>query len=125
MQSAYGYRVDYDGHSVVISGDTNFSDHLVAAARGTDCLIHTAWSPNASNPTPPAQRSIASAEDAARVFALVEPKLAVITHYKDSTGIMEAVRAGYHGRAVLAHDLMSIHIGPTITVAPPVRASPD
>jgi len=110
VRPAYGYRIDYDGHSVVISGDTRFSDRLVEVARGTDCLIHAAWSPSANNPTPPAQRSIASAEDAARVFALVVPKLAVITHYKDSTGIMEAVRAGYQGRVVLAHDLMSIHI---------------
>ncbi len=116
VRPAFGYRVDYAGHSVVISGDTRFSESLVAAARGTDCLIHTAWSPNALNPTPPAQRSIASAEDAARAFTLVAPKLAVIYHYKDATGMMDAVRAGYHGRVVLAHDLMSISIGPTVDV---------
>jgi ribonuclease Z len=110
VRPALGYRIDYDGHSVVISGDTRFSDRLVEVARGTDCLIHAAWSPNASNPTPPAQRSIASAEDAARVFSLVGPKLGVIYHYEDSTGIMDAVRAGYGGRVVIAHDLMSIQI---------------
>lgn len=122
---AYGYRVDYDGHSVVISGDTKFSDRLVAAARGADCLIHAAWSPNGASATPPDQRTIASAEDAARVFALVAPKLAVLTHYKEPTGMLEAVRATYHGPVVLAHDLMAIHVGATTTVAPRVHASPD
>jgi ribonuclease Z len=116
VRPAYGYRIDYDGHSVVISGDTKFSDTLVATARGTDCLIHAAWSPSAANPTPPAQRSIASAEDAARVFALAAPTLAVITHHKDTTGMLDAVRAGYDGQVVLGHDLMSIHIGPSVDV---------
>lgn len=116
VRPVLGYRVDYAGHSVVISGDTKFSDRLVAAARGTDCLIHTAWSPIAANPTPRADQTIASAEDAARVFTLVAPKLAVIYHYKDSAGVMDAVHAGYQGRAVLATDLMSIHIGETVDV---------
>jgi len=39
---AVGYRFDYQGRSVVISGDTAYSDSLVAAAKGVDVLIHEA-----------------------------------------------------------------------------------
>ncbi len=37
---AYGYRVDWNGHSVTISGDTAASPDLVAAAKGSDVLVH-------------------------------------------------------------------------------------
>jgi ribonuclease Z len=39
---AYGYRFDYRGRSVVVSGDTVKSPGLSAAARGADVLVHEA-----------------------------------------------------------------------------------
>jgi ribonuclease Z len=39
---AYGYRFDYRGRSVVVSGDTAKSARLIAAARGADVLVHEA-----------------------------------------------------------------------------------
>ncbi len=39
---AYGYRFDYKGRSVVVSGDTKACANLVAAATGADVLIHEA-----------------------------------------------------------------------------------
>ncbi len=39
---AYGYRFDYKGRSVVISGDTVKCANLVAEATGADVLIHEA-----------------------------------------------------------------------------------
>jgi ribonuclease Z len=39
---AYGYRFDYKGHSLVISGDTAKSPNLIHAAGGADVLIHEA-----------------------------------------------------------------------------------
>jgi ribonuclease Z len=41
---AYGYRFDYRGRSVVISGDTIPCANLVNAAKGADVLIHEAQS---------------------------------------------------------------------------------
>ena len=115
VKPAFGYRVDYAGHSVVISGDTNFSDNLVNHAKGADCLIHSAWSANAKDDTAPAKRSITTAEDAARVFSAVSPKLGVIYHYYDKEGLGAAVRAGYKGQFVVGQDLMRIEIGRTVT----------
>jgi len=42
---AYGYRFDYAGRSVVISGDTTADEDLAAAAKGADLLIHEGLQP--------------------------------------------------------------------------------
>ncbi len=41
---AVGYRIDYGGRSVVISGDTNAADGLFAAAQNADLVLHDALS---------------------------------------------------------------------------------
>jgi ribonuclease Z len=115
VKPAFGYRIDSADHSVVISGDTKFCQNLVDFARGADCLIHAAWSADWKNPTPPSKRSIASAEDAGRVFAIVKPKLAVAYHYKDEEGLEDAVRKEYKGPFVIARDLMVINVGKRVT----------
>lgn len=42
VKPAYGYRFDYKGRSVVISGDTRYSEALARAARGADVIVHEA-----------------------------------------------------------------------------------
>ncbi len=44
VKPAYGYRFDYKGRSVVVSGDTAKSPGLIAAAHGADVLVHEAQS---------------------------------------------------------------------------------
>jgi ribonuclease Z len=42
VEPAYGYRFDYHGRSVVISGDTKKSANLIRHAQGADILVHEA-----------------------------------------------------------------------------------
>lgn len=42
---AYGYRFDYAGRSVTVSGDTIYDEDLAHAANGTDVLVHEGLSP--------------------------------------------------------------------------------
>src|SRR5215467_9747849 len=37
---AFGYRIEYNRHSVVLSGDTRYSENLIKYAKGADVLIH-------------------------------------------------------------------------------------
>jgi ribonuclease Z len=108
---AFGYRVEYGGHSVVISGDSRVSESLIKAAVDTDLLIHSAWMSEARNPTPAPLRSIASAEEAGQIFARVKPGLAAVYHYADARGLVRAIRRSYRGPLVIGRDLMAIEIG--------------
>lgn len=45
IDRAVGYRIEYGGRSIVVSGDTVRADTVVQAARGADLLIHEALSP--------------------------------------------------------------------------------
>lgn len=45
VEPAFGYRFDYKGRSVVISGDTAPSPALEAASRGAEVLVHEALNP--------------------------------------------------------------------------------
>lgn len=45
VEPAVGYRFDYRGRSVLISGDTAKSPNLEARAKGVDLLVHEALSP--------------------------------------------------------------------------------
>ncbi len=42
---AVGYRIEYAGRSIVVSGDTSRSQSLVMAAEGADLLVHEVISP--------------------------------------------------------------------------------
>jgi ribonuclease Z len=40
IKPAYGYRIEYDGRAVVLSGDTRLNENVVRYATGADLLIH-------------------------------------------------------------------------------------
>ena len=40
IKPSFGYRIDYHGHSVVLSGDTRYSPEVVEQAKGADLLVH-------------------------------------------------------------------------------------
>lgn len=42
VKDAYGYRVDYKGRSIAISGDTVYDPDFATAARGVDVMFHEA-----------------------------------------------------------------------------------
>jgi len=89
VKPAFGYRIDYAGHSVVLSGDTRYSENLIRFAQGTDVLIHEVLDPEAYsklvNSYTPEQRARVVAhhttpDEAGKVFTKVAPKLAVYSH---------------------------------------------
>jgi ribonuclease Z len=84
VEPAFGYRIDYAGRSVVLSGDTRVSENLVLHAQGADVLVHEVFAPEtlqrAGVPAERAKRIVdyhTTPEQAGHVFAKVKPKLAV------------------------------------------------
>lgn len=84
IHPSVGYRIDYQGRSVVLSGDTRFSPNLINHARGVDLLVHEVCDiPKGAEKDPTAvaiQQHHTSPEEAGRVFAETKPRLAVYSH---------------------------------------------
>ena len=85
IKPAYGYRVDYDGRSVIISGDTRYSQNLEKHAQGATLVIHEVAMANQEYfDKVPIVRYIMghhiAPEEAAALFTRLQPKLAAYTH---------------------------------------------
>jgi len=122
---AFGFRVDYDGRSVVISGDTRGSDNLVRHAKGTDLLLHNVVTArDGLIEKSPAVKNVlsrlAAPEDAGNVFTRAAPRLAAFYHFVFQSSpefppvteqeIIDTTRRTYAGPLVLSEDLMAFVI---------------
>jgi ribonuclease Z len=119
VKPAFGYRVDYGGHSVALSGDTRFSENLIKFSRGVDVLIHEAANVEAESRLTPEQRERTNAlhtnpEQAGEVFAQVKPRLAVYSHAGESQNIIARTRTTYSGPLESGDDLMTIDVSDKI-----------
>lgn len=68
VAGASGFRFDYKGRSVVVSGDTAYSEKLIANAKGADLLIHEAQA-NHMVAKMQAAAAKAGAKNTAQIFA--------------------------------------------------------
>jgi len=131
IKPAYGFRIDFDGRSVVISGDTRYDENLIAAAQGADLVLHEVVLASDALVASSAQleRVVAhhsTPEQAGTVFTKIAPKLAVFTHITapnsrtvaaaPMSSLVSRTRANYDGPLVVGEDLMSFLINDTITV---------
>ena len=135
VKPAFGYRIDYAGRSVVLSGDTRVSENLIRYAQGVDLLVHEVFVPEtlqrAGVPPDRAKNIIAyhlTPEQAGQVFARTKPKLAVYSHIcmpnATDQDLLPPTRKTYTGPLELGEDLMVIEVGEKIEVRKPARSSP-
>jgi ribonuclease Z len=117
---AYGYRFDFVGRSITVSGDTVYDEDLARAATGSDVLVHEALSPElvgimndelfaAGRPRSakimhdiPGYHS--SPVDAARIANLAHARLLVYTHLLPVLPNAIAVRAFLSGVGAIRSD---------------------
>jgi ribonuclease Z len=131
IKPAYGYRVDYGGHSVLISGDTKYDERVIAAAKGVDVLIHEVMSTD--DRVFESAPQLLSVKDhhtmpaeAGMIFDRVKPKLAVYTHIvmlslpgippPPLSDLVQRTRTTYRGPLVIGEDLMRFEIGDSVAV---------
>jgi ribonuclease Z len=125
---AFGYRIDYGGRSVVLSGDTTFNDNLIRHAEGADVLVHEVTAAGGSTPENARQLKRIAAnhttpEQAAEVFARVKPRLAVYNHLllfgsAAPEDLVPATRKKYAGPLIVGEDLLQIEIGEEVQAKP-------
>lgn len=126
VKPAFAYRFDTADRSIVISGDTAYSEALIALAQGADVLVHEAIyvpaierllarNPNAANLRQHLLAGHTTPEDAGRVAAAAGVKTLVLSHLvpgddpsiSDETWLA-AARQTYAGPIVVAQDLMEV-----------------
>lgn len=135
VKPAFGYRVDYGGRSVVLSGDTRVSENLIRHARDVDVLVHEVAAPESFRRAgyPPARGESITAlhvtpEQAGEVFSRVKPRLAVYSHIllpgATEQDLIPPTRKTYSGPLEVGEDLMVIEVGDKIEVRRPGRSLP-
>jgi ribonuclease Z len=129
---AFGYRVDWSGRRVVLSGDTTLSESVVKHGAGADVIIHNVIAFSDRLSQMPEMKGVlaklTTPEQAAEVFKRAKPKLAVYSHIvtkelqgtKGEDQIIARTRAaGYDGPLVMGLDRMALEITGDVKVIPP------
>lgn len=130
VKPAFGYRIDYAGRSVVLSGDTRYSENLIRSSKGVDLLIHEVVSPEVlvrmKFPAELAKTIIeyhTTPEQAGEIFSLVKPRMAVFSHIVQPTAteqdIIPLTKKAYTGAVELGEDLIIIEVGEKIEMHRP------
>ncbi len=132
---AVGYRIDYRGRSVLISGDTRYNDNVIRYGAGVDLLLHEVLvaSPKLLQARP-ALKSIfdlhTSPEQCGEIFEKTKPKLAAYTHLVFFGGpafgapvpaptvedLIAETRKTYTGPLEAGEDLMTFEIRDAVAV---------
>jgi len=127
-EPSFGYRVEYEGRVVVISGDTCFCENLIKYSMGVDLLVHEVVAAPLGVEVPGRlrlpMRHHTFPEECGKIFSRVKPKLAVFYHVLQFLGvsldeIMARTRTVYDGPVVFGEDLMQIEVGESVRVLNP------
>jgi ribonuclease BN (tRNA processing enzyme) len=124
IEQAYAYRFDYQGKSIVISGDTTYSENLIQLAQGADILVHEvmhlpslekllATEPNAPRLKEHLIASHTTCEQVGQVATKAGVKKLVLSHfvpggypYLEDQVWLDAVRPHFAGEIVVGRDLL-------------------
>ena len=111
---AFGYRFEARDKVIAISGDTTYSEALIAAAKGCDILIHEVYSEKGlARRTTDWRRYHAayhtSGPDVGRVAARVRPRKLVLYHAlpmgESPEEVVSEVRRNFAGEVIYGGDL--------------------
>jgi len=114
IRPAFGYKITTADKTIVISGDTAYSELLAEKAAGVDLLIHEVFSGDRLSEQSEFWQqyhgsSHTSASQIAQIANIARPGLVVLTHIlffsATSDEIVAEVKRSYDGEVVMADDL--------------------
>jgi ribonuclease BN (tRNA processing enzyme) len=114
---AYGYRFEAKDKTIVVSGDTTYSESLIKAATPCDILIHEVYSQEGwTHRTPEWQRYHkafhTSGPDVGKAAAQIKPAKLVLYHQlpmgETAAKVLEEVKSQFSGEVIYGKDLMVI-----------------
>ena len=96
IKPAFGFRIDYGGRSVVLSGDTRLSENLIRHAQAVDLLVHESWSSTYGRSSPSGDRHtlrrrtcIDQGVEYSRLPAVYTTHTSLRASVRDLTGIVQ------------------------------------
>lgn len=117
----YGYRFDTADRSIVISGDTTYSQTTIDACHGCDVLVHEVqtleWLAKRPDFQPYATKYHTTTTQLAEIASKAKPHLLIISHASivlrpglrpqasSPEQVLKEVRSGYSGDVVVGRDL--------------------
>ncbi len=116
---AFAYRVDTPSRSIVISGDTRYSEALERASSGVDVLVHEVYAETRVAPEarpggelwPRYLREVHTSDvELGRLAAAAQPRVLLLSHVLFMGATEQEVidgirRGGFTGRVVIARDI--------------------
>jgi len=102
INPSLAYRIDFAGHSIVLTGNTQYPDKLIQFSQHADVVIHEVTDSDRSAP-----------DQAATLFAQVNPKLALYSSVPTEAAfaLIALTQKTYSGPLEVGDDLMTIDIG--------------
>ena len=130
MAGAVSYRIDWNGISIVYSGDTKINNFMVEQGQNVDLLIHEAFLPaeifaqktgmTLENAKVVVNEIHTPAKAAGVIFELTQPKMAVMYHTwvteETIPPLFDELRIPYLGPATMAQDFTVFNISPDSVV---------
>jgi len=129
---AFGYQIDWNGHRVVLSGDTTLNENVIKHGTGADLIVHNVIAFSDRLSQMPEMKGVlaklTTPEQAAEVFKRTKPKLAVYSHIvtkelqgrKGEDQIIARTRAaGYDGPLLMGIDRTVLEITDDVKVLAP------
>jgi ribonuclease Z len=120
------YRIDIQGRSVVISGDTVACASLIALAQGADVLVQCCFLADAELTTPArrllAEQVIATSGQVGKIATQAGVKTLVLTHFSAMApemlaAIEQDVRRDFGGQLYMGSDLFVLDLEDTSAFA--------
>jgi ribonuclease Z len=128
VDEAFGFRIDQDSASVVISGDTKVSENLIAYSKDTDVLVHEVyWTKGLRDIAAAAKDAEERArfelvggyhtgsQEVGKVAERAGAKHLVLSHIIRSRGdpadFETDIKPDYGGKLTVAEDLMTFEVG--------------
>lgn len=125
IRHSFAFRFDTPDRSIVISGDTKYSENVLKLAKGADVLVHEVVSrefwerPGAPQPNAVVRHILAShtdVVDVGRLAAAAEVGTLVLSHFVPTEGPgvptedewLAAARRHFKGRVIAGRDLLEI-----------------
>ena len=128
VKHAFGYKIIYNDKSIVISGDTNYSENIVKASKDVDLLIHEIADapPDMISKSKKIQGIMnyhTTPEEISKIIEESQPKLVVLNHLLFLGGItsdqvLDKIYKGLQSDVPvkIGYDLMSIEFADKVNI---------